>query len=149
MITRLRHFASDRARLAFERAEAERERLLSRPWVVGPWLDDERAFEEQAALLVHEWCRRGFDPRAVELVVGMYAWPVVYRLMAREPEGVLVMPSVRVWGSFMRVPVVERSLGLSWAPGLNDPPKGGMALRARSPEVSAWCNRLENRMVYG
>ena len=147
MNLRLRHFPSERARRAVERAAAQKRRLLERPWVVLPWNDDERLFEEQAACLIHEWCGLGFDVRSVELVVGPHVWPVLYRMQAREPNGVSVMTSVRVLGTFMRVPVVERYPG--WHPGLNEPPKDGMALRVRSPEVSAWCNRLENRMVYG
>jgi len=146
MNLRLRHFPSERARRAFERAEAQKRRLLERPWVVGDWLHDERAFEEQSAVLIHEWCSLGFDVRAVELVLGPLVWPVSYRVQAREPDGCWVMPGVRVWGPFMRVPVVER---VPSAKGLNEPPGCGMALRVKSPEVSAWCNRLENRMVYG
>ena len=144
-----RVYPSEMAQRRHEALLAARKRLLERPWVVGPWLDDERAFEEQAALLVYEWACVGFDPQAVELVVGPLVWPLKWRMHARSPDGDQVMISVRILGSFMRVPVVERYLG--WRPSLPlyEPPKGGMALRERSREVSAWCNRFENRLVYG
>jgi len=117
--------------------------LFTRPWSILP-LDDVEAFNSHAYELV-DWFRMLGRTREVELVVGPGAVPIS---LHASREGVKVSDGVTALGPWARIPLVQRCKWRNPHGDLYSAPTCGIAIRRRTPEISAWCNRLENRMAY-